>query len=259
MRIPIATLTFLLGTTLSHANGGFHSYEFPGYKDLAQIPGSEFTVHQVDRPQPPRIQPPDTIKSTPPPSDAIVLFDGNSLNQFKDNLWSIVNGNIVAGEKGLSTKQAFGDFQMHLEWRTPSDPSIAAKKTGSMGNSGIYIMGKYEVQIYDSYSCKIYADGSAAAIYGQTPPLVNVCRKPGEWQSYDIAFKAPVFDGDKLVSPARITVIHNGVLVQNNTEILGPTTHKDYRPYEAHPSKLPIYFQGHSSPVQYRNIWIREL
>ena len=128
-----------------------------------------------------------------------------------------------------------------------------------MGNSGIFLMGLYELQIYDSYSSKIYADGSAAAMYGQTPPLVNVCRKPGEWQSFDIVFVAPVFEEGKLVEAARITVLHNGVLVQNHTKILGPTTHKALLSYEPHAAALPLMIQGHGSPVEFRNLWIRKL
>ncbi|WP_325176390.1 DUF1080 domain-containing protein [Pelagicoccus mobilis] len=186
------------------------------------------------------------------------MFDGTSLDQFQENEWKIVDGNLIATHKGLVTKGHFGDFQMHVEWKTPEDPS-KAPKPGDIGNSGLYIMRRYELQVYDSYSCKIYADGSAGAIYGQTPPLVNVCRKPGEWQSFDIVFTAPVFDGEKLASPARITVFHNGVLIQNDTEILGPTKHKQARPWVAHPAKQPIVFQAHGSPVAYRNIWIREL
>lgn len=120
-------------------------------------------------------------------------------------------------------------------------------------------MGLYELQVYDSYAVKIYADGSAAAIYGQTPPMVNVCRPSGEWQSYDVAFTAPEFKECKLIKAATITVLHNGVIVHNKTKILGPTTHGAALPYRAHAAKLPISFQGHNSPVEYRNIWIRSM
>jgi hypothetical protein len=193
---------------------------------------------------------------SPAPADAIVLFDGTSLDQFQENQWEIIDDYVRATEKGLVTKGKFGDFQLHVEWRSPNPPS---GKPNNMGNSGLYIMGRYELQVFDSYSCKIYADGSAGAIYGQTPPLVNVCRKPGEWQSFDVVFTAPRFKGDKLVSPAYMTVFHNGVLIQNNTEILGPTGHKSAKPYQPHAARLPISFQAHNSPVEYRNIWIRDL
>ena len=144
-----------------------------------------------------------------------------------------------------------------LNVRTPT--TINTNKINNSGNSGIFLMSRYELQVFDSYSVEIYADGSAAAIYGQTPPMFNVCRKPGEWQTYDIYFKAPVFDGEKLVKPAYITVLHNGVFVHINTEITGPTRHNKALPYEAHPPKQPFYLQGHGSPVEYRNIWIRDL
>lgn len=257
----LLTLTgALLFCAAASAEDGFHTYEYPGYEGLPQILNSEFTVHQPDRAQPQRITPPESNgeMGLPAPSDGTVLFDGSNLDHFQETTWQIVDGNIVAGHKGLVTKTHYGDFQMHVEWKTPADPSIA-EKPWQMGNSGLYIMRRYELQIFDSYSSKIYADGSAGAIYGQTPPLVNVCRKPGEWQSYDIVFTAPVFDGESLVSPAKITVLHNGVLIQNSTEIFGPTGHKKANPYVAHPAKQPIVFQAHSSPVEFRNIWIREL
>ncbi|QBG46886.1 DUF1080 domain-containing protein [Verrucomicrobia bacterium S94] len=192
-----------------------------------------------------------------PPSDADVLFDGTALDKFRKNSWSVKDGNIVAGKGGLSSGRTYGDMQMHIEWRTPNPPE--PEKPGSMGNSGIYIMGRYELQIFDSYSCCIYADGSAGAIYGQTPPMVNVCRKPGEWQTYDIWFKAPVFEGEKLISPARITVLHNGVFIHVNTEIKGPTRHNKTTAYVPHPARLPFFLQGHGSAVEFRNIWIRDL
>ena len=129
----------------------------------------------------------------------------------------------------------------------------------NMGNSGVFFMQRYELQVFDSYTSKIYADGSAGAIYGQTPPLVNVCQPPGKWQTYDVVFTAPKFAEGKLIEPARITVLHNGVLIQNNTRILGPTKHKKALPYQPHAAKLPFFLQGHSNPVEFRNIWIREL
>jgi hypothetical protein len=232
-------------------------YEYPGYNDTPLISGTQFRVHQQDRPQPPRVK--STASSDEmgsAPSDAIVLFDGTTLEQFQETQWTVRDGILVAGEGGLITKKAFGNCQYHIEWRTPDPPRGEA---GNMGNSGVFFMGLYELQIYDSFSSKIYADGSAAALYGQTPPLVNVCRQPGEWQSFDVIFTAPVFRQKKLVSPGLVTAFHNGVLVHHNTEIKGPTAHQQAQPYKAHAPKLPISIQGHGSPVAFRNIWIREL
>ena len=213
-------------------------------------------MHQPDRPSPARVVPAPYTGSAPVPSDAEVLFDGTGLEHFGNTEWTLQDGVVIAGKGGLSTKNAYGDMHLHVEWRAPNPPRGGPM---SMGNSGIFIMGKYELQIFDSYTCEIYADGSAAAVYGQTPPMFNVCRKPGEWQTYDIYFTAPVFDGEDLVKPAYITVIHNGVFVHVNTEIKGPTRHKKAHPYQVHAARLPFYFQGHGNPVEFRKIWVRDL
>jgi hypothetical protein len=251
-------VAIVLGCSLSFAEDGFHKFEYPGYENLARIPGTEFTVHQKDRPLPPRVLPAAPGKDTgiAAPSDATVLFDGSSLEQFQKTSWKIIDGHLIAGKKALLTKSVFGDCQLYVEWRAPNPPQ---GKPGNMGNSGIYFMELYELQIYDSFSSKIYADGSAAAIYGQTPPLVNVCREPGQWQSFDVLFMAPKFEKDKLVKAAKITVFHNGVVVHNNTKILGPTAHKTSEPYKPHETRGHIIFQGHSSPVEFRNMWIRDM
>lgn len=238
------------------AEEGFHEFTYPGYSDTPVIPGSEYRVHQEDRPLPPRVVAPPMEAQAAPPSDAIVLFDGAGLDAFADNDWAVEQGLLVAGHGNIETRQAFGDCQIHLEWRAPNPPT---GETGNMGNSGVFLMQRYEIQIYDSYSVRIYADGSAAAIYGQTPPLVNATRKPGEWQVYDIILKAPVFDGDELVSPGTVTMLHNGVLVHNNATILGGTGHRVLPDTTAHAPKLPLLLQGHGSPVAFRNIWIRDL
>jgi hypothetical protein len=164
---------------------------------------------------------------------------------------------VVNDSGSIRTKRGFGDCQLHVEWATPA----AATGSGQdRGNSGVFLMDLYEVQVLDSYNSKTYADGMAAAIYGQYPPLVNASRKPGEWQTYDIVFHAPRFDEDgKLVSPARMTVLHNGILVQDNEELTGPTANKARPPYKAHADKLPLSLQDHGHPVRYRNIWIREI
>jgi hypothetical protein len=163
----------------------------------------------------------------------------------------------VKGSGSVITKAAFGDCQLHVEWAAPV-PAVGSGQ--DRGNSGVFLMNTYEVQVLDSYGSKTYADGMAAAIYGQFPPLVNASRKPGEWQTYDIVFHAPRFgDGGALLSPARMTVLHNGILVQDNEELTGPTANKARPPYKAHASRLPISLQDHSHPVRFRNIWIREL
>ncbi len=173
--------------------------------------------------------------------------------------WKVENGyfEVVPKTGAIRTRQGFGDCQLHVEWMSPDPPN---GKDQDRGNSGVYFMSTYELQVLDSYRSVTYADGQAAAVYGQYPPLVNASRKPGEWQTYDIVFRAPRFEGDgKLLRPARITVLHNGVLVQDNVEIMGPTTHQRRSPYKAHGSKLPIQLQDHTHPVRFRNIWIREL
>ncbi len=191
------------------------------------------------------------------PSDAIVLFDGTDLSQWKDGEnWEIKDGYAIARQSGVTTKQAFGDCQLHVEFATPAE----VKGSGQgRGNSGIYLMGKYEVQILDSYDNTTYFDGQCGAIYKQQPPMVNACRKPGEWQSYDIIFEAPRFGDDGHVAkPAYVTVLHNGVVIHNHFELQGSTSYTEPPKYGKHPDKLPINIQFHGNPVQFRNIWIRE-
>ena len=191
-----------------------------------------------------------------PPSDAIVLFNGKDLSQWDNSKWIVEDGCAIAHGADMKTKQAFGDCQLHLDWATPK--KVEGDGQGR-GNSGVFLMGFYEVQILDSYQNPTYYDGQAGAIYTQHPPLVNVCRKPGEWQTYDIIFSAPRFDKDgKVEKPAYITVLQNGVLVQDHFEIQGGTLW-DSPAYHAHPAKLPLALQFHGNPVKFKNIWIREL
>ncbi len=192
-----------------------------------------------------------------PPSDAIVLFDGKDLSAWEGGeKWAIEDGYAIA-KSGIHTKQSFGDCQLHVEWASP--PEIKGHGQGR-GNSGVYLMGQYEVQILDSYENETYFDGQAGSLYKQSPPLVNACRKPGEWQTYDIVFKTPRFDGDgKLAKPAVITVLHNGVLIQDHFELKGVTAWHKPPSYSKHPPKLPLHLQFHGNPVRFRNIWIREL
>jgi len=192
------------------------------------------------------------------PADAIVLFDGTDLSQWKGGQdWEIKDGYALIRRHDISTKEAFGDCQLHIEWATPE--KVVGDGQGR-GNSGVYMMGLYEVQILDSYGNKTYFDGQAGAIYKQHPPMVNACRKPGEWQAYDIIFNGPRFESDgNLKRAGHVTVLQNGVVVQNHTKILGATYYDRPPKYEAHPEKLPITLQYHHNAMRFRNIWIREI
>jgi hypothetical protein len=226
----------------------------PGYADTPLLPGGRWRVHAAERPPPPAVTPGE---GTAPPSDALVLFDGKSLDAWTGGPWTVENGALVVNGKGdLSTKERFGDCQLHLEWAAPS-----AVQGGSQerGNSGVFLMDRYEVQILDSFDNRTYADGQAGALYGQFPPQVNACRPPGAWQTYDIFFRAPRFAGDALESPAVVTVVHNGVLVQHARELLGATRHKELAVYAPHAPQEPLRLQDHGNPVRFRNIWIRRL
>jgi hypothetical protein len=212
---------------------------------------------------PPPKDEPRVIDPGPPPSDAIVLFGGKDLSQFKGEgdgpaKWEIKDGvATVNGTGSISTKQEFGDCQLHVEWATPE--KVEGEGQGR-GNSGIILQGRYELQVLDSYINKTYYHGQAGSIYKQYAPLVNACRKPGEWQTYDIIFHAPRFDADgKLEKPGTVTVLQNGVLVQDNVEIKGSTGPSGAPKYRAHPLKQSLVLQDHHNPVKYRNIWIREL
>jgi hypothetical protein len=214
-------------------------------------------------PEPPKVIPGKTGSDAP--SDAIILFNGSSASawqQKKDGSeakWTVTDNTLTvkAGAGDIQTKQKFGDCQLHIEWRAPAE--VKGEGQGR-GNSGIFLMGRYELQVLDSYESKTYANGQAASIYKQHIPLVNACRAPGEWQTYDIIFTAPRFgENGRVIEPARITVLHNGVLVQNNVTIWGGTQYIGSPYYEKHDAKEPIILQDHGNPVTYRNIWIREL
>ncbi len=219
-------------------------------------------VHDTARPNPSVVTP-----ATMPggaPSDAAILFDGKNLDAFDSQeggpaQWTVENGylQVKPGTGNIHTKQSFGDCQLHVEWASPNPPHGTDQMRG---NSGVIIMGLYELQVLDSYNAKTYADGQAAAIYGQYPPLVNAVRAPGDWQTYDIVFRRPRFDQHgQLVSRARETVIQNGVVVQDATELTGPTAYHNRPPYYPLSEKLPLVLQDHGTLVRYRNIWIREL
>ncbi len=238
---------------LIYAKDGSGTY---GYKDTPKLPWCQWLVHDPDRPAPRRIDPGPAQPPAPAPADAVALFNGKDLSQWRDNKWSVADGEIVAGEGELISKANFGDCQIHLEWMAPAH---FEGPWYNRGNNGVMLMGLYEIQIFDSYNERIYPDGQAGAIYGQTPPRVNVTRPPGQWQTYDIVFTAPRFDGDKLVQPARVTLFHNGVLVQLNEEIHGETGHRIIPEYKQKISQGPLAFGGHGCPVRFRDIWVRPL
>ncbi len=235
-----------------------------GYTDTPMLPwtGNKYHVHDPDRPIPKFVLPRtigSPLPAAPAPADAIVLFDGKRTGRWKPSSWQVSDGALVAGHESLESKQPFGDCQLHIEFATPKEPG---DNFMSRGNSGVLMMGKYELQIFDSWHGhprQIYPDGQAASIYGQTPPLVNACMPPGQWQSYDIVFTVPVFVDGKVVKFPTVTMFQNGVLVQRNQKVMGEMMHRDIKPIKPHPSKLPLVLQGHGSTVRFRNIWIREL
>lgn len=231
-------------------------------------PDPNWLGHDRNRPLPPVVtpgSPSSQEKAGRAPSDATVLFDGTDISAWvamngSPTKWIIRDGALecVPGSGYVRSLQAFGDCQLHVEWAAPNPPQ---GKSQGRGNSGVFFgFGRYEVQVLDSYQGKTYADGSAASLYGQYPPLANASLPPGQWQSYDIVWTAPRFDAEgKLISKARVTVFHNGVLVQNDVELTGPTGWIGRAPYQAHPERSPIAFQDHGNPVRYRNVWVREL
>jgi hypothetical protein len=232
-----------------------------GYDDTPLIPGSKFKVHDSSRPQPRVVTVGDD--NAMPPSDAVVLFDGKDISGWlnKENApaqWKVENGymEVVPGTGYIHTKEEFGDCQLHLELASPTE----VKGDGQgRGNSGVFMMRKYEIQVLDCYQNPTYADGTSAAIYGEFPPLVNPNRAPGKWQTYDIIWIAPRFDGEKLITPARATVLFNGVVVHHDVALTGPTTHRAVLEYEAHPAKGALELQDHGDLVRFRNIWYRPL
>lgn len=228
-----------------------------GYKDTPKLPWCDFLVHDPDRPAPKRIDPGSVPASAPVPADAIVLFNGKDMAAWENTSWKLVDGTLeTAGDASPSTKQKFGSFQLHLEWLAPAN---FQGPWHDKGNNGVLIHGLYEIQIFDSWSEKLYPDGQCASVYAQTPPLVNVTRPPGNWETFDITFTAPVFEGAKLVKPAYITMYHNGVLVHNHQEVYGATGHKVLPHYRNAVSEGPLMLAGHGCPVRFRNIWIRSL
>ncbi len=228
----------------------------------AQTPDNrDPTVTEVWTPKPKKVTPGPAYGE--PPSDAIVLFDGKDLSKWSsakegEAKWEVKDGalTIVKGAGDIKSKQTFGDIQLHIEWREPTNLSGEGQ---ARGNSGIFFQEKYELQVLDSYESLTYSNGQAGSIYKQHMPLVNATRKAGEWQTYDAVFNAPRFsENGSLISPARVTVFHNGVLIQNNTSIWGATGYRGLPTYEPH-GKGSLRLQDHGNPVSFRNIWVREL
>ena len=233
-----------------------------GYSNTPFLPGGKWRVHDGSRPQPRAVDPgAPTPAPGKAPSDAVVLFDGTNTDRWhrgdgQPSRWKVVDGALIAQGGGMVSRDEFGDCQIHLEFATPDPPRGIDQ---GRGNSGVIIMGRYEVQVLDSYQNETYPDGQAAAIYGQYPPLVNASRPPGQWQTLDIVFEAPRFANGKLEKPAYLTVLHNGVLVHHHAEVLGSVAHQALPKYEPHGPRGPLVLQDHGNPVRMRNIWVREL
>lgn len=239
-----------------------------GYDDTPVIPGQTWKVHDSARPQPRVVTPGTEGTQERPgkaPSDANILFDGTDLSGWvsvkqdgEAAPWKVENGYMeVAPKTGdIRTTQELGDCHLHVEWRAPAE--VVGDSQGR-GNSGVFLMGRYEIQVLDCYNNPTYADGTAGAIYGEYPPLVNATRKPGEWQTYDIIWVAPRFDGEKLLSPPYATIILNGVVVQYHRELIGPTSHRKVVDWVSHPPTGPLRLQDHGNPMRFRNIWYRPL
>ncbi len=234
---------------------------FPGLVAIALFVNASQSVAQewksgVEWQEPPLVTPGATDNA--PPSDAVVLFDGRNLDAWENgDKWLIENGVATAKQSAITTRQHFGDIQLHLEWSAPTE--IRGEGQGR-GNSGCYLMGLYEVQILDSFRNQTYFDGQAGSIYKQTPPLANAMRKPGEWNTYQIIFNAPQFRGNGDVNrPAYVTLIQNGILLLNNFELHGPTSYTEAPHYKPHAETGPISLQFHGDAVRFRNIWLREL
>jgi hypothetical protein len=239
-----------------------------GFTDTPILPGMKWHVHDPDRPHPPVVTPGATPGA--PPSDAIVLFDGKDLSKWVQHgrgaeeskefepKWRVGDGYFeVAPRTGsLYTREKFGTCQLHIEWASPRE---VVGTSQARGNSGVLFMSRYEIQVLDAYNNPTYSDGSAGAIYGQWPPLVLPARRPGEWNTYDIVFEAPQFDGDKVVRPAFFTVFYNGVVVQYHKDSMGPMVYRQVAHYVPHAPEEPLMLQDHNTPVRYRNIWIRRL
>jgi hypothetical protein len=243
--------------------------EYEKHPEGSPIPGQKWKVHDLKRPLPPKVTPGLPIPSPPPPFDAIILFNGKDLSQWVSRArdgatgepkWKVENGYVemVPQTGSIATKAKFGDCQLHVEWTTlpPSDP---ARHGQGRGNGGVVLMGRYEIQVLSGYNNPTYADGTAGSIYGLYPPMVNPTRPEGEWNSYDIFFEAPHFEGSNVVKPAYLTLVFNGILVHHRAELIGSTSGRPLAKYQPHAPEESLVLQGHTGPARYRNIWIRKL
>ena len=232
-----------------------------GFQDTPMQPDGKWHVHDPARPQPPIVTPGATFsENAKPPADAIVLFDGKDLSQWTDRKgepapWKVEDGVAVSAKSDIMTKAKFGDIQLHLEFCEPTPPKGDGQ---GRGNSGVFFMGLYEIQVLDCYNSKTYADGATGGLYGQHPALTNACRPPGEWQTYDIIFTAPHFGANgEVTTPAYVTVTLNGVVLQNHQAFRGATNWRVPGKYTAHAAELPLALQYHNNSVSFRNIWVR--
>ena len=233
-----------------------------GFQDTPLEPDGKWHVHDPARPQPPIVTPGASFsENAKPPADAIVLFDGTGLTHWRDKKtggdaqWKIEKGVMVSASGDIVTTNKFGDIQLHLEFCEPTPPKGDGQ---GRGNSGVYFMGLYEVQVLDCYQNKTYADGATGGLYGQHPALANACRPPGEWQTYDMVFTAPRFNATgEVLSPAYVTVLLNGVLLQNHQAFRGATNWRVPGKYAPHDAELPLALQYHRNAVSFRNIWVR--
>jgi hypothetical protein len=272
MRNPMWVLVSLLAVAMSLTivvAANLSSADQAAKQDtwLQWTPASPWKPNDRNRPLPPVITPGIAGTQTHagvPPSDATILFNGKDLSNWESikggpAKWTAGDGYfmVVGGTGDIQTKNRFGDCQLHVEWAAPNPPH---GRDQDRGNSGIFLGGLYEIQVLDSYQNVTYADGEAAAVYGQYPPLVNASLKPGEWQVYDIVFHVARFDGKgKLTRRPTVTILHNGVLVQDHVEIKGQNADHTTQPYPPTAEKLPLRLQDHHHPVRFRNIWVREL
>ena len=232
-----------------------------GFQDTPMEPDGKWHVHDPARPQPPVVTPGTFSAQATPPSDAMILFDGKDLSQWRDRKtggeaqWTVADGVATSAKGDIETTNKFGDIQLHLEFREPTPP----KESGQgRGNSGVFFMGLYEIQVLDCYLNKTYADGGTGGLYGQHPALANACRPPGEWQTYDLIFTAPRFGTNgEVLSPAYVTATLNGVVVQNHQAFRGATNWRITGKYTPHAAALPLSLQYHNNSVSFRNIWVR--